>query len=278
MIIASKIRPAAASAALAAAFAFLACAAPARAADPTFPPASVAGLVPPPGMVVSKTFPGFEDVAKDAAILLTVQPPAVYDELKQGLDTDALKKQGITLEKRVDLKLGFGTATLVVAQQESDKKMYRKWLMLAPAKDVTVVINAQEPVDETAYSDAVMEAALATLALRDSVPDAEKLSLLPFTIGDLAGFHVFNVMPGRAVVLADAPTPGDATAVSVRMFIGAFSGGPTEPDQRAEFARVGFDQITGIENVHITISEPLRIGNQSGFQTVAQAKDFTHRQ
>ncbi len=273
MIIASKIRPAAASAALAAAFAFLVCAAPARAADPTFPPASVAGLVPPPGMVVSKTFPGFEDVAKDTAILLTVQPPAVYDELKQGLDTDALKKQGITLEKRVDLKLGFGTATLVVAQQESDKKMYRKWLMLAPAKDVTVVINAQEPVDETAYSDAVMEAALATLALRDSVPDAEKLSLLPFTIGDLAGFHVFNVMPGRAVVLADAPTPGDATAVSVRMFIGAFSGGPTEPDQRAEFARVGFDQITGIENVHITISEPLRIGNQSGFQTVAQAKD-----
>jgi hypothetical protein len=273
MIIASKIRPAAASAAFAAAFALLVCAAPARAADPTFPPASVAGLVPPPGMVVSKTFPGFEDVAKDAAILLTVQPPAVYDELKQGLDTDALKKQGITLEKRVDLKLGFGTATLVVAQQESDKKIYRKWLMLAPGKDVTVVINAQEPVDETAYSDAVMEAALATLALRDSVPDAEKLSLLPFTIGDLAGFHVFNVMPGRAVVLADAPTPGDATAVSVRMFIGAFSGGPTEPDQRAEFARVGFDQITGIENVHITISEPLRIGNQSGFQTVAQAKD-----
>jgi hypothetical protein len=75
------------------------------------------------------------------------------------------------------------------------------------------------------------------------------------------------------VVLADVPTPADATDVSVRMFIGAFSGGPTEPDQRAEFARVGFDQIAGIENVHITISEPLRIGNQSGFQTVAQAKD-----
>ena len=120
MVIASKIRPAAASAAFAAAFAFLVCAAPARAADPTFPPASIAGLVPLAGMVVSKTFPCFEDVAKDTAILLTVHTPAVYDELKQGLDTEALKKQGITLEKLVDLKLGFGTATLVVAQQESD--------------------------------------------------------------------------------------------------------------------------------------------------------------
>jgi hypothetical protein len=36
---------------------------------------------------------------------------------------------------------------------------------------------------------------------------------------------------------------------------------------------VGFDQIRGLDNVHITISEPLRINNQSGFQTVAQAKD-----
>jgi hypothetical protein len=273
MMIARKIRPAAASAAFAAAFALLVCAAPVRAADPIFPTASVVGLVPPPGMVASKSFPGFEDVAKDAAILLTVQPPAAYDELKQGLSDDALKKQGITVEKHADLKLGFGTATLVVARQESDKKMYRKWLMLAPAKDVTVVINAQEPVGETAYSDAVMQAALATLVVRDSVPDAEKLSLLPFTIGDLAGFHVLNVMPGRAVVLADAPTSPDSTDVSAHMFIGAFSGGPNEPAERVEFARGGFDQIRGIDNVHITISEPLRINNQAGFQTVAQAKD-----
>ena len=273
MMIARKSCLAAASAAFAAAFALLVNAAPARAADPVFPTASLLGLVPPPGMVASKSFPGFEDVDKDTAILLTVQPPAAYDELKQGLDDDALKKQGITVEKRVDLKLGFGTATLVVARQELDKKMYRKWLMLAPATDVTAVINAQEPVGETAYSDAVMQATLATLAVRDSVPDAEKLSLLPFTIGDLAGFHVLSVMPGRAVVLADAPTAADSTEVSTHMLIGAFSGGPTEPDQRAEFARVGFDQIAGIENVHITISEPLRIGNQSGFQTVAQAKD-----
>jgi uncharacterized membrane protein len=273
MIIASKIRPAAASVAFAAVFACLVGAAPARAADPTFPPASITGLVPPPGMVVSKTFPGFEDAAKDALILLTVQPPAAYDELKQGLDADALKKQGITLEKRADLTLGFGTATLAVAQQEIDKKMFRKWLMVAPAKNVTVIVNAQEPIDETAYSDTVMQAALATLVVRDSVPDAERLSLLPFTIGDLAGFHVLNVLPGRAVVLADATTSADATDVSAHMFIGAFAGAPTEPGERAEFARVGFDQIGGIENVHITISEPLRIGNQYGFQTVAQAKD-----
>jgi hypothetical protein len=35
-----------------------------------------------------------------------------------------------------------------------------------------------------------------------------------------------------------------------------------------------FGQIVGIKDVQITMSEPLRIGGQSGFQTTAQAKDM----
>jgi hypothetical protein len=269
----SKFHSASASAALTAAIALFAFTAPSRAADPIFPMASVVGLVPPTGMVVSKNFPGFEDVDHDAAILLAVQSPAVYDDLKKSLDTDALKKQGISVDQREDMPLGFGTGTLVIGKQDADKKTYRKWLMVAPAKDITVLVNAQEPELHSAYPDAVIHAALASLTVREGVPDAEKLSLLPFTIGDMSGFHVQNVLAGRAVMLGDAPDAANAKDYPTHMFIGAFPGGPNEPDDRAEFARVAFGQILGIEDVHITISEPLRIGNQSGFQTVAQAKD-----
>ncbi len=38
--------------------------APARTEEAIFPPGSRIGLVPPPGMVVSKTFDGFADPAK----------------------------------------------------------------------------------------------------------------------------------------------------------------------------------------------------------------------
>src|SRR5579862_3816591 len=170
MTIASKICPATASGVFAAALVFSFFASPVRAADPTFPPASVVGLVPPAGMVVSKSFPGFEDVDKDAAILLAAQAPTAYEDLKKSLDTDALEKQGITVETRADLPLAFGTGTLVIGKQEADKKMYRKWLVVAPAKDLTVLVNAQEPINETAYPDAVIRAALATLAVRDRRP------------------------------------------------------------------------------------------------------------
>jgi hypothetical protein len=268
----SRVRQTLIAATLAAA-PLLVAAQPLLAADPVFPMASVIGLVPPNGMTVSKTFPGFEDADKDAAILLAAQAPAVYADLKKGLDADVLKKEGITAEKREDIPLSFGTATLVTGRAEADKKIYRKWLMIGQAKNVTALVNAQVPEKETAYTDAMVRAALLTLTVRESVPDTEKLAVLPFTIADLAGFHVQNVLIGRAALIGDPPDTTNPNDFPPHLFIGVFPGGPKEPDDRAEFARVTFSQIVGLENVKISISEPLRINNQPGYQTVAQAKD-----
>jgi hypothetical protein len=258
---------------IAAALVCLLAAAPARAADSIFPTGSLVGLAPPPGMVMSKTFTGFVDLDKDSAILIAAEPPGALSDIEKSLSTDALKKQNITVEGREDFQLSFGKGTLVIGKQEDDKKHYRKWLLVAPAKDLTALVNVQIPEHETAYPDAVLRAALATLAVRASVPDAERLGQLPFTVGDLAGFHIQNVLPGRALMLMDAPDGAPADSFQPHMFIAAFPGGPAEPDGHAEFARLVFDDIVGINNVHITMSEPLRIGGQPGFQTTAQAKD-----
>jgi len=249
------------------------CAAPARAADAVFPVASHVGLVPPPGMTASKGFQGFEDAAKDAAILVATQPAAAFAELEKSLAADSLKKQGITVDKRETMKFGFGDGTLVTAKQTADKTTYRKWLLVAQAKDFTVLVNAQVPDKEAAYPDEAVRAALATVAVRETVPDAEKLSLLPFAIADLAGFHIQSVLPGRALLLLDTPDGEPTANFDARMFIAIFPGGPTEADDRANFARLAFSQIAGIKDVRITMSEPLRIGGQSGFQTMAQAKE-----
>jgi hypothetical protein len=262
------------AAAVLGALAWLVVAPPARAADPIFPLASRVGLVPPAGMAVSKSFLGFEDVAKDSAILVAAQQPAAYAEIEKSLATDVLKKNGITVDSREPMQFAFGKGTLVIAKQTADKIRYRKWLLNVQATDLTALVNVQIPEQETAYPDPVVRAALATLAVRATIPDAEKLSLLPFTLGDLAGFHVENVLPGRAVMLIDTPDGVPTNNFDARMFIAAFDGGPAEKDDHGQFARMTFDQIVGIKDVQITMSEPLRIAGQSGFQTMAQAKDL----
>jgi hypothetical protein len=269
-----KLNSVSTAAAVAAALAWLVLAPAAQAADPIFPIASRIGLVPPAGMVASKSFVGFEDVAKDSAILVAAQPPAAFPEIEKSLATDVLKKNGITVDNREEVKFDFGKGTLVIGKQAADKTRYRKWLMVVQANDLTALVNVQIPEQETAYPDAVIRAALATLAVRATIPDAEKLSLLPFTLGDLGGFHVENVLPGRAVMLIDTPDGAPTDKFDARMFIAAFDGGPNENEDRAQFARMTFGQIVGIKDVQLTMSEPLRIGGQSGFQTTAQAKDM----
>jgi len=122
-----------ACAGFAAMFALLFLAMPARAADPIFPTGSRVGLVPPLGMAVSETFDGFADPNSDAAILITVLPAAAYLQIDKTLDTEALRKQGVNLEKREPMQLSFGKGFLLTGRQVADKTRFKKWLLVAPA-------------------------------------------------------------------------------------------------------------------------------------------------
>jgi len=254
--------------------------APAPAADAVFPTGSRVGLVPPAGMVPSDAFDGFAVPGKDAAILIAVLPPGAYAQIEKSLDIEALKKQGVNVEKREPMQLSFGMGLLFTGRQAADKIFYKKWLLVASASDLTVLVTVQIPEADSAYSDQVVRAALATLAVRAQVPDAEALSLLPFAVGNLAGFHIDGVLRGRALLLSDttaAQDPSreaaDGSGFAAHMFIAALAGGPSQFDEYGNFARVAFSEISGIRDVRISVSEPLRINSQSGYQMMAQAKD-----
>jgi hypothetical protein len=66
-----------------------------------------------------------------------------------------------------------------------------------------------------------------------------------------------------------APDPTRAT----HFLISAQPGGPGEAADRDNFARVSFDQIGGLRDVHIQDAGPLRIGGQPGYQILASAKE-----
>lgn len=263
---------------IAAALGFMALIVPAGAADAIFPTGSRIGLVPPDGMAPSPTFQGFADAQKGAAILIVTLPAEAYGSLEKSGLPDVLRKQGInfTIDKREPIALSAGKGFLITGTELADKTRYHKWLLVAALDDVTALVSVEVPEHDTTYSDKVLRAALATLTVRATVPDAERLSQLPFTVGDLAGFRIGDVLPGRALMLIDARGDNADAAVvdlNARFLIAALPGGPAEPGERANFARRGFDSIAGIKDIHVQMSEPLRIGSQPGFQTLAQAKD-----
>lgn len=248
----------------------------AAAADVTFPAGSRLGLVPPAGMVPSRTFQGFQEPGTNATILLTTLPANAYEQLAKSMVPEAMKKEGIEVERREAIELPAGKGFVLSGRQTIEKERYRKWLLIAAADNVTALVNVQVPEQATNYSEETVRAVFATLAVRAQIPEAEQLSLIPFRIGELAGFHVEEVLPGRAIVLVDpagqTAEGADATA-KARMFISALPGGPEDIADRGNFARVTFGQIVGIKDVQLQDAGPLRIASQPGYQTLAKAKD-----
>jgi hypothetical protein len=254
-------------------------ASPAFAAEVAYPPGSRIGLVPPAGLVTSKNFFGFEDATNNVAIILVALPAEAYADLDKTITADALKRQGLTLELRAAMPLSIGKAFLVIGRQEVDKTKIRKWILVASSPSLTALVTVQMPeTAKTAYPDDTIRAALSTIAVRGTVPVDEQLGLLPFKVGEFAGFRVAGVVPGRAVMLSDAPAdaPGPpAATMEPHVLVTIAPGGPAQNVERDGFARDVFSTIPNLKDIRVTTSETLRMGGQQGHQIIANARDAT---
>jgi hypothetical protein len=248
----------------------LALALPAHADDVVYPPGSRVGLVPPPQLHASAGFPGFEDRDKNVALLLGALPPEAYAEFEKSDSADGLKKLGATLEKRELLTLPSGKAVLVVGRQDKQ----HTWMLVAAMSDLTAMVTLRIPdAAKDVYTDSVVRAVFASLAVRAEVPIEEQLGLLPFRLGEMAGFKVGGVLPGRGVLLTDVPTDAASTAIEPHIIVAMMPGAPAEAGDRDDIARQIFRGIPNLKDVHVTGSESIRISGQQGHEIMATAKD-----
>jgi hypothetical protein len=250
---------------------------PARGAEAVYPPGSRIGLAPPAGLVTSKSFFGYEDTDNNVAIMLLALPADAYAELDKTLNAEALQRQGVTLEAREAVPLPSGQAFVVIGHQEANNLKLRKWFLVASASGLTALVTVQVPdAAQARYPDAAIRAALATLTVRATVPVDEQLGLLPFKVGELAGFRIAGVMPGRAVMLSDAPADRSRLPPIVmepQILIAVAPGGPAQSSEREAFARDLFATVANLKDVRIVSSEPLRMSGQQGHQIVANGHD-----
>jgi hypothetical protein len=241
-----------------------------------FPLGSHIGLVPPPGMTVSENFPGFEDREKRAAILISQLPGPAYEQFLKSMSSGAIEIPGVSNAKREILLTEGGAAHLVTGDQEADGVKLRKWLMITRRSvtsntvDVTFafVVTAQVPVDaQEAYPDAAIRKALVSTTLRASIPHAEILDRMPFTIGDFADFKgVRSIVPNRALMLTDVSGEAEPPPDSALMMISVGSGAPPHAEERGQFAQNLMRSIQGYANLRLVNAEAMRVRGQPGYE------------
>lgn len=249
---------------------------PVLAGDAVFPIGSHIGLVPPAGMTLSKTFPGFEDRERKAVIMLSQVPGHAYEQFLKAMNSGAINIPGVSNAKRELMLTDNGAAHLVVGNQETEGVKFRKWLMIT-RRNITdrnadaafsFIVTAQIPEEaQDVYSEEVVRKTLGTVALRAAIPPDEILDHLPFRVTERANFDGVRLLaPGRAVMLTEQPGVRDIPGNEALLMISAGGGAPSQADERANFAMNVLRSVQGFNNLRLTSQEPMRIGGQPGHE------------
>jgi hypothetical protein len=245
----------------------------ARAADPVYPQGARVGLAPPPGMVASKAYAGFEDAAADAHVLVTEVPREALAEVEKRFSAEALKGQGLTVVRREEVKSKDWRGFILVARQDLSGVPVHKWFLVATGADLAAVVTAQIPdAAQKVYSDAAVRAALLGTVFRP-IPVAERLALLPYAMADLAGFRLLQTSTEGTALLTDGPkdvmTQMDQPFLLVTMVLGQ----TPQPAGYDGFARQVVGTMPGLKDLKIVSAQALAIGIQPGYEVVGEAKD-----
>jgi len=254
----------------------VAAAGPALAADPVFPPGAHVGMTPLVGLARAKSFVGFETEDQGVKVLVTDLPADAYGEVANAFKANPGGSGGI---KPDSIETSAGLAYYTVENAKDGGTNVRRYSMILPGPGFSGYVAVQVPENASKiYTDDAIRQMFGSAVIRNEVPVDEQLGLLPFKIGELSQFkNVRTLAPGAAVILADGDEKTGFEAAPF-MIIGMIASAPAQPDDRSRFAQQIATTIPGVRDGRITMSEPVRIDGQPGYETRIDAtsgKDST---
>ena len=237
----------------------------ASAADPVFAPGARVGLVPLVGLVKANTFVGFETEDHGVKVLMADLPAEAYGEVASAFKANPGGTGGVRPES---IETATGLAYYTVENAKEGATNVRRYSMILPGPTFSGYVAVQVPENAAKiYTDEAVRQMFATAVIRDQVPVEEQLGTMPFNMSEKGNFKNFRTLaPGAAIILAD----GDEKSgfeVAPFMIIGLIGSAPSSPDDRDRFAQQIATTIPGVRDARITMSEPVRIDGQPGFET-----------
>ena len=238
---------------------------PALAADAVYPPGIRVGMTPLVGLVPAKNFVGFETEDQSVKVLVAELPAEAYGEVVNAFKASPAGANGIRPET---IETAAGLAYYTTENAGSGAGTVRRYSMILPGGTFSGYIAVQVPENAAKiYTDDAVRQMFASAVIRKQVPVEEQLALMPFQIGDLAGFkNVRTLAPGAALILADGDEASGFEAAPY-MVISVMGNAPAQPQDRDRFAQEAATSIPGIRDARLTVSEPIRIDGMAGYET-----------
>ena len=226
-------------------------------------------MTPLVGLGKAKSFIGFETEDQGVKVLVTDLPAEAYGEVANASKANPGGTGGIKPESiETSAGLAYYTAENARENAKDGAANVRRYSMILPGPTFSGYVAVQVPENASKiYTDDAIRQMFASAVIRNVVPIDEQLGLMPFKMNELSDFrNVRTLAPGAALILADGDEKAGFEAAPF-MIIGIVGSAPGQPDDRGRFAQQMATTIPGVRDGRITMSEPVRIDGQPGFET-----------
>lgn len=222
-------------------------------------------MAPLVGLNKAKTFTGFETEDGGVKVLVTDLPPEAYGEVANAFKSNPAGTGGIKPES---IETAAGLAYYTIESGKDGATGVRRYSMILPGPGFSGYVAVQVPDNVTKiYTDDAVRQMFASAVVRNEVPVAEQLGLMPFKIGELSSFkNVRTLAPSAALILADSDEKS-GFEIAPFMIVGLIGSTAASPEDRGRFAQQIAATIPGVRDGRITMSEPVRIDGQPGYET-----------
>src|ERR1700704_4982606 len=242
---------------------------PALATDPVFPPGARVGMVPLVGLIRAKSFIGFETEDQGVKVVVADLPAEAYSEVANAFKANPAGSGGIKPES-IETAAGLAYYTVESAKEngKDGAANVRRYSMIVPGPTFSGYVAVQVPENASKiYTDEAVRQMFATAVIRNEVPVEEQLGTMPFNMSEVSNFKTVRTLaPGAAVILADSDEKA-GFEIAPFMIVGLIGSAPTSPDDRGRFSQQIATTIPGVRDARITMSEPVRIDGQPGYET-----------
>ncbi len=234
-------------------------------------PAPVPGtrveLEPPEGFTPSRRFPGFEHLAQGASIMVN-EVPAGYAELRAGFTREGLASRGMRLIEMKDVAVAGAPALLFHVTQQAAGIDFRKWMLLAPRGNESVLVVGTFPRTAPApFGEAVR---LAVLSTSTTTGQTDPIADLPFHVHAGSRLKVAQRM-GNTLVLTPSGSMARTSAQEPLYVIGP-SVGRAPLDNLQHFAEQRAQQTVEISGLRAMRGRNLKAGRARGVRDPGRCK------
>ena len=166
-------------------------------------------MIPPNSFESSNNFKGFQNPTDQTSMIMTMEIPGPYLEVTKGFNSEMMKKQGMELKTKKEIKVAEFNGLLIELDQSANGMVFSKQILIYGNEKSSTLINGVYLKDSLRLGEKIKQSVLTTFV--DAETESNPREALNYSLNENVGSLKFKAVIGNGMLFnRDLKTPTES--------------------------------------------------------------------